>query len=89
MTLAAPKINPKSEPSIKVRRSAPEDGLGVLDKLRVAVGEGLRVDPEGAGGDGLHAELAAQLLHVQLGLRVRSPPHVVGHQLGGALGAIQ
>ena len=85
MTLAAPKINPKSEPSIKVRRSAPEDGLGVLDKLRVAVGEGLCVDPEGAGGDGLHAELAAELLHVQLGLRVSGLGHVIGHELRGFL----
>ena len=74
---------------VRRRRSAPEDGFGVLDKLRVAVGEGLCVDPEGAGGDGLHAELAAELLHVELGPRVGGSGHVIGHQLRGFLDCLQ
>ena len=45
-----------------------EDRLGMSDELRRIGGEALRVDSKGARGNGLHAELPADLL--QLDLRV-------------------
>ena len=41
---------------------SPEDVLGTLDKLGLPRTEGLGVDPERAGRDGVHAVLPERLL---------------------------